>query len=522
MGRSSAVAAVVMALLATAPLPVHAQTVDDDSILGRQVVIEPLNRAHLSVDDRTYAGDLTLEGHVGGLAMIEETSLDSYLLGIREVPFSWPEEALKAQAVAARTYLAWTLARGRSANGHRFGYDICATAACQVYAGLSAVSGPDGDRWRTAVESTGSEILLFEGDPAQALYSSTSDGRTRDVEDVFVGAAPVPYLRSVDSPGEASPFVEWWFYVPYEVMEEMLRHGGLVAGELVGMSTERSERGPWQVKIVGTEGVTDIDTWSLRSRINRAAAELFPDRFPAFRPGSERRYPQTIMSPAYSISFEYEYIGPHDGRPPELAPRFLVRGGGWGHLVGMSQFGAEAMATAGERYDDILAHFYGGLRPLDGDGVLPQRVRVGLATEVERVTIVPDGPVRVLIDGSVVAGAQLGAWTVESTEDRVIVTPPVGLGIPPSIGGWRIDFDLSGRMSRVRVDSATAAEVRVVVTSDGGRRYDSGVHLREAGVITIDLVGMRFVGERALTIVVEARSPLGMDVGRLRLIVPAE
>jgi stage II sporulation protein D len=515
-------ALVAVSLVATAQPTAHAQSVDDDRILAREVVIQPYDGTHVLVDDRTYAGDLTLAGHVGGLSVVEETTLDSYLLGIREVPFSWPEEALKAQAVAARTYLAWTLQRGRSANGRRFGYDICATVACQVYAGLSAVSGPDGDRWRMAVESTDAEILLFEGDPAQALYSSTSDGRTRNVEDVFLGAAPAPYLRSVDSPGEASPFVEWSFFVPYDVMEQMLRHAGLVSGELVEVSTDRSGTGPWVVEIAGTDGIAEIDTWSLRSRINRAASDLFPERFPAYRPGSDRRYPQTIMSPAYSITSQYEYVAPRDGNPPELAPRFLVRGGGWGHLVGMSQFGAEAMAAAGEAYDEILAHFYGGLRPLSGDGVLPDRVRVGLATEREAVTLVPDGPVRVLIDGAVVAETQLGTWEVASVEDRVIVTPPVGLGIPPSIGGWRIDFDSSGRVSHVRVDSATAAEIRLVVTSDRGRRYDSGVELREAGVITIDLESLGFLGERALVISVAAKSPLGEDLGRLRLISLAE
>jgi SpoIID/LytB domain protein len=516
------------AAMAVAPPFAVAQTIDDDRVLARGVVIEPLGDTRLGVGDRVYAGELRLEGHVGGLAMVEETTVDRYLLGIREVPFSWPAEALRAQAVAARTYLAWTLDRGRSANGRRFGYDICATVACQVYAGLAAVGGPDGDRWRSAVESTRSEVLLFEGAPAQALYSSTSDGRTRDVEDVFVGSPAVPYLRSVDSPGESSPFVEWSFSVPYAVMNRLLGHAGLVSGELARISTERSGPGPWEVTIVGTDGASSIDTWSLRSRINRAAAELYPDRFPAFRPGSGRRYPQTIMSPGFTISTifaafdEYRYGVPRYRNPLEWAPRFEVQGGGWGHLVGMSQFGAEAMAAAGASYDDILAHYYGGLRPLNGSNVLPDRVRVGLATDLEEVVVVPDGPVRVVVDGRVVAEDQLGSWRVVSTDDRVLVTPPIGLGLPPSIGGWRLDFDASGRVAKVRVDSATAAEVRVLVVGDRGRRYDSGSTLAEAGVITIDVKALGFGGEQTVTITVEARSPFGSDRGRLRLLSRAE
>ena len=216
--------------------PAHAQDdLDDPSVLARRVVLEPQDGTRIEVDGRVYAGSLRVSAHLDGLALVEETTIDNYLLGIREVPFSWEREALEAQAVAARTYLAWTLQRGRSSNGRRYGYDICATVACQVYAGVGGVDGQDGARWKQAVAETDSQILVFEGRPAQALYSSTSNGRTRNVEDVFVGSAPLPYLRAVESDGESSPFVSWSFIVPESVMEAMLRDRGLLQGELIGM-----------------------------------------------------------------------------------------------------------------------------------------------------------------------------------------------------------------------------------------------------------------------------------------------
>jgi stage II sporulation protein D len=141
-----------------------------------------------------------------GVTAIEALPPEEYLLGIREVPFAWPDEALKTQAVAARTYLAFTLAGGRTATGREHGYDICATTACQVYAGVAGLSSADGVRWRQAVAATASEILLYEGRPVQALYSSTAGDRTRESEDIFPGL-DVPYLAAVDSPGEDSPFV---------------------------------------------------------------------------------------------------------------------------------------------------------------------------------------------------------------------------------------------------------------------------------------------------------------------------
>lgn len=503
--------------------PAVAQTadpIDDPTILARQVLVEPLNGARLEIDGRLYRGVISLTGHPNGVAVIEETTIDDYLLGIREVPFSWSSEALKAQAVAARTYLAWTLVRGRSSNGRRYGYDICATAACQVYAGVGGVLEADGDRWRTAVESTGGEVLLYRGRPAQALYSSTTSGRTRNVEDVFVGSSPLPYLRGVPSPGEQSPFVDWSFMVDAQVMADLLDHAGLLDGDLVDVVTETTENGsgPWLVRVEGTGGSMSIDTWTLRGRLNRAASELYPDLFPATRPGSDRRYPTTVLSPTYTISAVDEYGPPLPGTSPVIRVGYRVDGGGWGHDVGMSQYGAQAMALAGAGYADILAHYYGSLRPRPAPELLPASVRVGLAVGLDAVGFSSSGPVRVTIDGKVVAEADLGSWSVTAHEGRLLVTPPIGLGLPPALTGWRVSFDESGRPSAVSVDSATAARIRVTVVSDRGRAWDSGWDVADAGVVTIDLVVLGMAFEQGLTVEVMATSSHGSVTDRLRLI----
>jgi len=117
---------------------------------GTVVEVSVPDNAYLEMGDRRYSGPFRVTAESDGVAVVEVASLDAYLEGIREVPFSWHEDALAAQVVAARTYLAWTLLGGRSETGSRIGYDICATAACQVYAGVDAVLGEDGDRWREA------------------------------------------------------------------------------------------------------------------------------------------------------------------------------------------------------------------------------------------------------------------------------------------------------------------------------------------------------------------------------------
>lgn len=509
-----------MAVL-TLAVPAAAQTSEfDDRIAASRVEFEPTTGVSIAIGDRTHAGSMTVIAHAGGMALVEETTVDDYLLGIREVPFSWPSEALAAQVVAARTYLAWTLERGRTQNGRTFDYDICATTACQVYSGVGGLDGPDGRRWVDAVRRTSSEVLMSEGSPVQALYSSTSDGRTRNVEDVFAGASPNPNLRAVESPAETSPFVNWEFALTHRQATAMFIHAGLVEGSLLDITTRLTADGggPWMVSVSSSGGEETVDTWTLRTWLNRAAAELYPEIFPVLRPGSERRYPQTIMSPNYTIESELFLARPADG-PPGLETRFRVRGGGWGHLVGMSQYGAEAMASAGSGYADILAHFYGGVRPTVAD-VVPETIRVGLGTEHQELEIRPDGPLRVVVDSDEVSAGELGTWTVSWEDGVAMLDPPEGVGLPPRVEGWQAFFDSSGNVELVTVRSRTAAEVRVVVREGSVVVADSGWEVRDAGVIAVGLQSARHTA--GVTVEVLVHSPLGSDSTQLRILAGAE
>ena len=109
----------------------------DPALAEDTVTLQPADGTEFEVDGRSYAGTLTIASSSSGLALTETTSVDDYLAGIKEVPFGWPKEALAAQVVAARTYLANTLRNGRSERGRRYGYDICASSACQVYVGTA-------------------------------------------------------------------------------------------------------------------------------------------------------------------------------------------------------------------------------------------------------------------------------------------------------------------------------------------------------------------------------------------------
>jgi stage II sporulation protein D len=407
-------AAALVVLLATPAMAGHPE--------GSTVEISVGGDGYLELNGRRYHGPFTITAESDGVAVVERIPLETYLEGIREVPFGWDDDALAAQAVAARTYMAWTLFGGRTQTGSRIGYDICATAACQVYAGVEAVLGEDGDRWRAAVAATAGEILVYDGEPARAFYSSTTGGRTRNIEDIWPGSEPAPYLVGVPSTGEESPFVNWSWELPSFMMDRLLRAAEVAGGNVQSIATRITENGegPWMVDIVSDTGTVSLDTWALRAKINEAAS-IMPERLPASNEDG-RVYPTTILSPEYSFRHEVRVV--HTGGDSLVLPYYVVEGGGWGHLIGMSQFGAQAMAESGAAYPEILAYYYGGLSPVPGDAFLPEQLAVGLTIGAESVTIQTGSFFRVNLDGVELDVSNPGAWSFVAEDGRLIVIPP--------------------------------------------------------------------------------------------------
>lgn len=458
------------------------EIVDQQTVDAGAIVIAAEPGQLLAVGDYLFAGPLTIRSGPDGLAITETLSTEAYLLGIREVPFAWPIEALKAQAVAARTYLAFTLAQGRTTNGRAYGYDICATTACQVYAGQRGLTGIDGRRWQSAVAATAGEILLYDGEPVQALYSSTSGTRTRESEDIFPGLN-APYLGAVDSPGEDSPFVDWSFAVTESEMETLLAAEGLLAGPLhsIGVTTTPDGAGPWQVTVRSGNSSESFGTYQFRSEINRAAAAVMPDRLPAERPDG-RRYPQTVLSGTYEIA-ERQVMVEHDGYR-ELGREFVFTGQGWGHQVGMSQFGAKAMADQGLLYTAILAHYYGGISPAPAGGWLPEQITVGLEVGAEDVTVVAPAGAVVSADGIDLA-AGVAVWRFSTGSEGVSTSIPQGIGTAPQIRA-RLPYRSDGH--HLAFHLTAPAEVTISGTVDGRALEPMELGLIEAGFYDYRLV----------------------------------
>jgi SpoIID/LytB domain protein len=298
----------------------------------------------------------------GSLALIGELPFEDYIKGIAEVPRDWPMEALKAQVVAARTYALNRLQAGTDGD-----YDLCATTACQVYVGMEVEAGPWGDRWIRAVDQTAGEILSHRGEPAITYYSSTSPGHTFDVEDVFGGEA-LPYLRGHDERDDgASPLAHWEVEVPFDDLRRFLAAAGLDSGGTI-RSVGVGEGG---VRISGRRAVT-VSKDGLRDTLNEWAECLMPDRYPTFERGGYQ-LPQTVPSIWYRVRADEDAL--------------VLAGRGWGHGIGMVQWGAYGKARRGLGYADILAAYYGGLRPTAVD--LPGTIRILIAEGLRGITVAP-------------------------------------------------------------------------------------------------------------------------------------
>lgn len=211
------------------------------------------------VRDGRYRGALEIRPGGSGVLAINALDLESYIRGVvsAESPASWPAEALKAQAVAARSY-------ALAANKGGAVFDHYPDTRSQVYRGFDHETAPAN----AAVEATAGQVLAYEGEVIPAFFFSTSGGRTEDVENVWYDAAPRPYLRSVRDPYDRiSPRRRWEVRFTTEQMERRLR--GLVKGSFRRIVVRRRGASPRVVAadVVGSEGRTRVSGATLKARL---------------------------------------------------------------------------------------------------------------------------------------------------------------------------------------------------------------------------------------------------------------
>ncbi len=313
-------------------------------VVPAPVVVQPEQVSdYVVVNGRSYRGDLVLQRGSLGVTVVNRVFMEAYLRSVvsLELGFRAPSDrqAVMAQAVAARTYA--VRYRGRR---EALGFDVYPTDADQAYTGVAAEK-PEVDE---AVAGTAGQVLTFGGTPIEALFHSTCGWSTEASEQVFQNGAAVPYLRAVsDRYGNGDRDFYCAISPRFRWREEW---GGAAFAATVGraMSGGAADR----VRDVAVNGTTP--TGRVREIVVTTAAggRYVIPRWrvrEVLRPAPDRQLLSTLLQ---------LYVDRQDG----AVTRVVAAGAGFGHGVGMCQFGAVGRSRAGWDYRAILETYYQGTR----------------------------------------------------------------------------------------------------------------------------------------------------------------
>lgn len=299
-------------------LVVDGKTVNASRLTLRPQEKKPISSMKITINGSEFPGgaDILLTG--GSMVVNNLVACEDYLRGVlpEEMPPDWPEEALKAQAVAARTYA--LRHRGRH---NEDGYDLCDTTHCQVYEGLDSVTA----RTDKAISDTYGEVLTYQEKLIDAYFHTDSGGMTERCSDVW--GTEIPYLQAAK---ELQSNTQPWS-VSYSVKEFSSKLA--VAGRDVGTVDQVKLS-----KLTVGKGASD------RSASGRVKSLVVKgSKGTKTITGNEMRSMFKLRSTLFDVSLSKAQV--------------TISGYGWGHGLGLSQWGAKAYADK-LSYDKILLHYY--------------------------------------------------------------------------------------------------------------------------------------------------------------------
>lgn len=279
--------------------------------------------AAFAVKGNQYRGVIKAIASPSGVTLVNQVSMEDYLKGVVpcEIVPSWQMDAIKAQAVAARTYAMF------HKNGYRSaGYDVTDDTRTQVYRGVSA----ETEATNRAVMETAGEVVTYGGSPIDAVFHASGGGYTENCENVW--GSPVPYLKGVPEDKYATPWKKTISLSSFTKMADVGRLKGIKLSALhIGEAHKTSDRGiSGRVKFVTLVG----------SKGNRVVS------------GDRLQQIYDLNSTLFDLSVSGNQL--------------VITGYGYGHGLGLSQWGAEAMAEkhggAKDYYKTILMHYFTGTK----------------------------------------------------------------------------------------------------------------------------------------------------------------
>lgn len=352
------------------------------SAAGQSLAVRPAGTLTRFEGNHYYGAFLCRPEVSGRLSVINYVELEDYVKGVLpyEMSASWSREALKAQAICARSYALTNLDKHAS-----LGFDLCNTTNCQVYRGTGrATANSDA-----AADETAGQYLIANGKPATGFFFSSDGGATESNENVW-GGDPISYLRGVRDPYENSASAlngSWSVTMTAAQVTAKLQSAGYSIGTAASVTvTQRTDMDNVnQVTVTDTAG----KSITLRNSAVRTAFGLNSIRYTVSATtgsGAAGGNALSINGTASADSGLYaiggdgavqridsvtgrtvltgsgtQTISASGGSTIPAAASFTFTGTGWGHNVGMSQYGAKAMAEQGFTCEEILKFYFTGI-----------------------------------------------------------------------------------------------------------------------------------------------------------------
>lgn len=330
-----------------------------------------IGKEYLYVNKKAYRGKIIANRFLDSdLTIINELSLTDYLKGVvpKEISYTWPKEALKAQAVAARNF---TLSKMNLHKEH--GFDLCASTHCQVYGGYSS----ENIRSSEAVMDTKGVILTYKNKPVVTYYHSNSGGITENMENVW--SSKINYIRSKQDPYSiGAPNDSWQKVYTRLQIEKIINDYDYDIGSLKELRVnKRAESGRvLQLEIIGSRNKVILEKDAIRKVFgyNNIKSTLFEiiDNTNTDKIAIQKPFEDTAsihMGQVYIKGkgkqvlskgniYVYNGIVKSQINYSDISENIIFKGKGWGHGLGMSQWGAKKMAEEGFSYEDILKFYY--------------------------------------------------------------------------------------------------------------------------------------------------------------------
>lgn len=275
-----------------------------------------------------YRGDVLFLGRAGGCWLVNQLPVEEYLYGVvpSEMPSSWPGEALKAQAVAARTYAIKQIMSGNAASR---GFDVWPDERSQVYLGMRVENPATG----AAVDGTRGQILTFKGQAIDALFHSSSGGYTENSEDMWQNQ--VAYLRGKPDPYDQNDrHYNWQVNFTADQLARQLNWSKYNLTTVTDVQVKERTVVGRRIKRLQ---ITGLDQSGSTVQIEIANADRL-------------RSVLALKSAPFDVQKQY------DQQNNLVAVVFT--GSGWGHALGMPQWGARGMAQQGYNYREILSYYF--------------------------------------------------------------------------------------------------------------------------------------------------------------------